>query len=60
MVEFKAKADKIIKERWGIEVEHVKGLLTYEQAFYRVLGGKKDLVKYMDGLFQEARIATAM
>ena len=22
MVEFKAKADKIIKERWGIEVEH--------------------------------------
>ena len=23
MVEFKAKADKIIKERWGIEVEHV-------------------------------------
>ena len=23
MVEFKAKADKIIRERWGIEVEHV-------------------------------------
>lgn len=23
MVEFKKKADKIIKERWGIEVEHV-------------------------------------
>lgn len=23
MVEFKAKADKIIKERWGIEVEHI-------------------------------------
>lgn len=23
MVEFKAKADAIIKERWGIEVEHV-------------------------------------
>lgn len=22
MVEFKAKADKIIKERWGVEVEH--------------------------------------
>lgn len=40
MVEFKAKADKIIKERWGIEVEHVKGKLTYEKAFYRVLGGK--------------------
>ena len=23
MVEFKAEADKIIKERWGIEVEHI-------------------------------------
>lgn len=41
MVEFKARADWIIKERWGIEVEHVRGPLTYEQAFYRVLGGKK-------------------
>ena len=40
MVEFKAKADCIIKERWGIEVEHVKGKLTYEKAFSRVLGGK--------------------
>lgn len=39
MVEFKTKADRIIKERWGIEVEHVRGRLTYEQAFYRVLGG---------------------
>lgn len=39
MVEFKAKADAIIKERWGIEVEHIRGRLTYEQAFYRVLGG---------------------
>lgn len=35
MVEFKAKADKIIKERWGIEVEHVRGKWTYEAAFYR-------------------------
>lgn len=40
-MEFKAKADKIIKERWGIEVEHVRGRLTYEQAFYRVLRGSK-------------------
>jgi len=36
MVEFKAKADAIIKERWGIEVEHIKGSYTYEQIFYRV------------------------
>lgn len=41
MVAFKAKADKIIKERWGIAVEHVRGRLTYERAFYRVLGGEK-------------------
>lgn len=40
MVEFKVKVDKIIRERWGIEVEHIRGKLTYEQAFYRVLGGK--------------------
>ena len=40
MVEFKAKADRIINERWGIEVEHVCAMnkgkkLTYEKVFYR-------------------------
>lgn len=41
MVEFKAKADKIIKERWGIEVEHVSATnksgekVTFESVFYR-------------------------
>lgn len=35
MVEFKVKADEIIRERWGIEVEHVRGRLTYEQGFYQ-------------------------
>lgn len=39
MVEFKAKADAIIKERCGIEVEHVCAMrdgkkLTYEDLFY--------------------------
>ena len=34
MVEFKAKADKIIKERWGIEVEHYRGNCTFAQGFY--------------------------
>lgn len=38
MVEFKAIADAIIKQRWGIEVEHVRGKWTYEQAFYRKRG----------------------
>ena len=28
MVEFKKKADKIIKERWGLEVEHICALKT--------------------------------
>ncbi len=34
MVEFKAKADKIILERWGIKVEHVSAGCTFEQGFY--------------------------
>lgn len=40
MVEFKNYADSVIKERWGLEVEHTRGSLTYEQAFYRVLAGE--------------------
>lgn len=36
MVEFKAKADKIIRERWGIEVEHIRGKNNYESVFYRM------------------------
>lgn len=40
MVEFKAKADAIIKKRWGIEVEHIFATrdnmkVTYEKEFYR-------------------------
>lgn len=47
MVEFKAKADKIIKERWGIEVEHLCATrngekLTYEKLFYHVPKRKTD------------------
>lgn len=36
MVEFKAHADRIIKERWGIEVEHFKADVSYERRFYTV------------------------
>ena len=42
MVEFKKKADAIIKERWGIEVEHICAMAkdgtkqTYEKLFYHV------------------------
>lgn len=38
MVEFKAKADKIIKERWGIEVERIRHPCTYEKMFYKKYG----------------------
>lgn len=36
MMEFKVKADRIIKERWGIEVEHTRAKRTYEERFYTV------------------------
>lgn len=36
MVEFKVRADRIIKERWGIEVEHTRAKRTYEERFYTV------------------------
>jgi len=36
MVAFKARADAIIKERWSLEVEHVRAAKTYEQQFYSV------------------------
>ena len=39
MVEFKAKADAIIKERWGIEVEHVRAKRTYDECFYLICNG---------------------
>lgn len=56
MVEFKAKADAIIKKRWGIEVEHYTAQnidgergerVTYACGFYHVLkeGGKKGTIK---------------
>lgn len=41
MVEFKAKADEIIKERWGIEVEHVSASRTYEELFYSIVAPNK-------------------
>lgn len=35
-MEFKIHADKIIKERWGIEVEHTRAKRTYEDRFYTI------------------------
>lgn len=38
MVEFKGRADVIIKSRWGIQVEHIRAKKTYEQQFYTKYG----------------------
>ena len=35
MVEFKKKADAIIRERWGIEVEHIRHKLSFEKMLYQ-------------------------
>ncbi len=40
MVEFKAKADRIIKERWRIEVEHVSAKRSYQDVFYTYAKGE--------------------
>ncbi len=35
MISFKNKADRIIKERYGYKVEHIRAKYTYEDIFYR-------------------------
>ena len=40
MVEFKKQADKTIKDRWGIEVEHYRADETYESQFYKIRKNK--------------------
>lgn len=57
MVEFKAKADAIIKERWGVEVEHRRARRSYQDLFYTVCNGKKaeSPVVYTAGLTSAAR-----
>lgn len=47
MVEFKDYADKVIKERYGIEVEHYKPSRTYEERFYTV---RTEKAKHRPGL----------
>ena len=46
MVEFKARADEIIKARWGITVEHVCGPYTFEQGFYLTRGRTGQKTKF--------------
>lgn len=40
MVEFKAKADEIIKARWGIEVEKIRSPWSFESRFYSTISDK--------------------
>lgn len=53
MVEFKAKADAIIENRWGIKVEHITSGSTYDQIFHRIIkkrrGGNEDWVGRIRG-----------
>jgi len=35
MIEFKAKTDAIVQQRWGITVEHIRAKDTFESGFYR-------------------------
>ena len=41
MLEFKVKADAIIKEKYGITVEHITAPKSYEEYFYYTCNGKK-------------------
>ena len=40
VAEFKAKADRIIKGRWGLDVEHIRAKRCYQDVFYMVSKGK--------------------
>lgn len=53
MVAFKAKADEIIKERWGIEVEHIRSKWTFESHFYQphIYGKTKVANPQKDGIY---------
>ncbi len=41
MIDFKKKADKIIKERYGIDVEHISADTNYQEVFYRIIKSEK-------------------
>lgn len=49
MVEFKKRADKIIKERWGIEVEHFRVNVSFEDQFYKTRHNKKKDIECIYG-----------
>lgn len=61
MVEFKSKADKIIKEMTGIEVEHLCAVrngekLTYEKLFYHIPNRKPKNQHLRGGLLDSSTL----
>lgn len=55
MLEFKAKADAIIKKRYGIEVERVRGKWDYQAYFYKVRGEKSKHADCINGFPMQRR-----
>ena len=55
MVEFKAKADEVIKNRYGIEVEHVRSKWTYESYFYKERSSKAKYAGFINGFPMQRR-----
>ena len=51
MVEFKAKADEIIKKRWNIQVEHFRAKYTFQDAFYLTRGRTGRKTKHFGELY---------
>ena len=57
MIEFKAKADEIIKQKYGIEVEHIKANQNYNDVFTKSsvlvesqnLQGKYTVFRWFEG-----------
>ena len=51
MVEFKTKADAIINDRWGFEVEHYRAKHTYDSAFYLTRGRTGKQTKFSGKIY---------
>ena len=51
MVDFKVKADRIIRERWGIEVERVSSGISFEQGFYFTRGRSGRKAKFDGAIY---------
>ena len=55
MIEFKKKADRIIKDRYGIQVEHIRSQWTYESYFYKKRSDKAKFAGYINGFPMQRR-----